>query len=59
MLGLLAERVGDNLHKLKVQNSSNATDIGLAMLTGKGVELQYVHFDELPKVVSGECHACV
>ena len=50
----LSERVGACLRKLKLLNSSTATDIGLRALMSQGVELQHVHLEELAKVSSGK-----
>ena len=50
----LSERVGACLRKLKLLNSSTATDIGLRALMSQGAELQHVHLEELAKVSSGE-----
>ncbi|MEW5300237.1 MAG: hypothetical protein WDW36_003179 [Sanguina aurantia] len=54
LLQIVAAKSGSKFERVKIQSSSNVTDVGLFAMIDKASELQHVSVEELPSVITGE-----
>lgn len=55
LLQIVAAKSGSKFERVKIQSSSNVTDVGLFAVIDKASNLQHISVEELPSVITGGC----